>query len=128
MKNIVSKLIGVGLFVSLTALPCFPLQAADDDAPTRKPRGTPYAGKISAVDRSAKTVTLSTKNEKTRVYHILADTRLTLGTGEKATFEDAKVGEEAAAYGHQEGDKYIAQSLRIGPKPGSDTDRAPQED
>ena len=127
MKNIVSKLIGVGLFVSLAAFPCIELGAADDSAATRKPRGTPYAGKISAIDRSAKTVTLSTKNEKTRVYHILADTRITLGTGEKATFEDAKVGEEAAAYGHQEGEKYIAQSLRIGPKTEGKTDRTSQE-
>ena len=117
MKYIVSKTVGLGLFVALLTLPCLNLNAADEKADVKKPRGLPYAGKISAVDKAAKTVTLSTKNEKTRVYHILADTKITLGTGEKASFEDAKVGEEAAVYGHTEDGKFVAQSLRIGPKP-----------
>ena len=124
MQSIVSKLVGAGLFVSLLALQPLTLNAADQTPETKKPRGLPYAGKISAVDQSAKTVTLSTKNEKSRVYQIVADTKITLGTGEKATLQDAKVGEEAAVYGHNADGKFVAQSLRIGPKPKKEAQEA----
>ena len=89
--------------------------AAEKEKKEGKTRGTPYAGKVGAVDKAAKTVTIATK-EKSRTYQITSETRLSKG-GKPATLDDVTVGEEAAAYGHEEGGKYIAQSLRVGPRP-----------
>jgi hypothetical protein len=79
-----------------------------------KAKAAPYAGELSAVDKSAKTVTIKTKNTS-RVYQINAETRITKA-GKPATLDDATVGEPAAAYGTEVAGKYVAQSLRLGAK------------
>jgi hypothetical protein len=79
-----------------------------------KAKGAPYNGELSAVDKSAKTVTIKTKNTS-RVYQVNAETRITKA-GKPATLDDAKVGEPAAAYGTEVAGKYVAQSLRFGAK------------
>jgi hypothetical protein len=51
----------------------------------------PFHGKISAVDATAKTFTLTGK-EKARTFQVISETRLKKD-GKEAAFEDLKVGE-----------------------------------
>ena len=83
-----------------------------------KAKSTPYTGKLSAVDKVAKTVTVATK-EKSRTYQITSETKIKKAD-KPATLDDAVVGEEASAYGHEVDGKYVAVSLRLGAKPEGD--------
>ena len=112
MKSLLTGLLATGIVASLALTTSF---AAEKEKKEGKTRGTPYAGKVGAVDKAAKTVTIATK-EKSRTYQITSETRISKA-GKPATLDDVTVGEEAAAYGHEESGKYIAQSLRVGPRP-----------
>lgn len=112
MKSLLAGLVAAVIVASLALTTSV---GAEKDKKEGKTRGTPYAGKVGAVDKAAKTVTIATK-EKSRTYQITSETRISKG-GKPATLDDVTVGEEAAAYGHEEGGKYIAQSLRVGPRP-----------
>ena len=116
MKTLIKSLIITSTAVSLLLTVA---SAAEKEKKEGKAKGLPYSGKISAVDKAAKTVTLATK-EKSRTYQITPETRISKA-GKPATLDDATVGEEAAAFGHEEGGKHIAQSLRLGPKPEGDS-------
>ena len=94
----------------MTAVSSAPPTARSTAPPSRPP---PIRASTSGA--AAKTVTIATK-EKSRTYQITSETRIQKA-GKPATLEDVTVGEEAAAYGHEEGGKYIAQSLRVGPRP-----------
>ena len=78
-------------------------------------RGTPYGGTISAIDKTAMTVTVK-KKEAEKSFSITAETKITKA-GKPATFEDGVVGEEVGVYSMEEGGKNVARSLRFGPKP-----------
>ncbi len=87
-------------------------------APEKKKRAVPYDGKISAVDKAAGTVTLATKN-KSRTFVITSETKITKD-GKPATLEVAKEGEEGAVSYVEKDGKYMANSLRVGPKPAEE--------
>jgi hypothetical protein len=81
------------------------------DAPKKKRDGLPLSGKVAAVDKAAKTV----KVGETTVQ-VNDETRLRKG-GNTATLDDVTVGEEVGIYYKKDGDKNIALSLRVGPRP-----------
>ncbi len=78
----------------------------------KKKGGTPFRGKIAAVDKSAKTITVGE-----RTFQVTSETRL-MKAGKPATLDDAVVGEEVGgSYEKGEGDKLVARMVRFGPRP-----------
>ncbi|PWU16222.1 MAG: hypothetical protein C5B50_13990 [Verrucomicrobia bacterium] len=77
-----------------------------------KPSRYPYHGKLKAVDKAAKTFQVGNT-----VYHVSAETKISKG-GKQATLADATPGEQVSGLAQKgEGDKRLALSLTIGPKP-----------
>lgn len=123
MKRAVATLILTAL-IGLTAQPTAPAAEPDkpvaggasDPASVPKPgaKARPLAGRIAEVDQVNKTL----KVGKTVVY-ITSETRITKD-GKPAVLADAKPGDEVGiSYVPGENGRYIARSVRIGPKPGS---------
>jgi len=88
----------------LTAAICFSpafSKAADekpaDDA--KKARGMPFNGKISAVDKTAKTITLEGK-EKNRTFQLTATTKISKEK-KPITLEDVTVGDYVGGYARE---------------------------
>lgn len=76
-----------------------------------KGKSLPFTGKLTAVDKQAKTITVGE-----RVFQITSETRITK-SGKPATLEDGVVGEEAAgSYKTGEGGKLEATTVRFGAK------------
>jgi len=71
-------------------------QPADAPKPAKKARGMPLNGKVSAVDKTAKTVTIG-ETEKARVLQITSETKI-FKNNKPATFDDVLVGEHIGAY------------------------------
>jgi hypothetical protein len=83
-----------------------------------KREGLPAAGKLAAVDKTAKTVKVGE-----RTFQVTDETRIRKG-GQTAKLEDAVVGEEVGIFYKEENGKLVALSLRIGPSPeGKKKDR-----
>lgn len=120
MKKNILKIAVISLLATAVAVAPTQMQAQEKkekpatekkDAP-KSNRGLPFNGKITAVDKTAKTVTIGE-----RVFQITATTKLTKA-GKPATLDDAAVGEQAGgSYTKSEDGKLTAKSLRIGPKP-----------
>jgi len=106
------------LVLSLLAVALAPSQAlAQEKKQTpaaEKKKGNPNPpihGKIAAVDKTAKTITVG----KTTIQ-ITSETKITKA-GKPATLDDATVGEQVTAHGKKGDDgKYVAKSVRFGPK------------
>jgi hypothetical protein len=82
------------------------------DPAAKKQKGLPLGGKITAVDKSAKTITVGDK-----VVQVTSETKITKA-GRPATLNDAAVGEEVGiSYVKDDAGKMKARSVRIGPKP-----------
>lgn len=81
-----------------------------------KPKFMPFRGKITAIDKTAMTLSLAGK-EKPRVFVITPETKL-FKDAKPATLNDVAVGEEAGGRARitPEGKQEII-TLRIGPKP-----------
>jgi len=79
----------------------------------RKKKGQPpLNGKVAAVDKNAKTVTIGNTT-----IQITSETRIEKG-GKPATLDDVAVGEQAMARVRKTEDgKNLATNLRIGPRP-----------
>jgi len=73
--------------------------------------GLPARGKLTAVDKAAKTVKVGE-----RTFHVTTETRIQK-TGKPATLNDAVVGEDAGVFYKDEAGKLMALSLRFGPAP-----------
>ena len=72
----------------------------------------PFHGKISAVDKTAKTITVGE-----RTFQVTATTKIQMA-GKPASLEDAKVGDQVGGqYREGEGGRLEVLSLRVGPKP-----------
>jgi len=71
-------------------------QPADAPKPAKKAKGMPLNGKVSAVDKTAKTVTIG-ETEKARVLQITSETRI-YKNNKPGTFDDIVVGEHIGAY------------------------------
>lgn len=115
MYNKISRFIVLATVLSVVASSITINLSAAEKKEDKKARGVPYAGTVATVDKAAKTITIK-KKEASRVFEITAETRISK-SGKPATLDDAIIGEEAAAYGHEQNGKHIAQSLRLGTKP-----------
>src|SRR5262245_17946614 len=86
MKKIFSSAL---LAVAVMAFASF--SQADHHPQPKKARGTPFRGKIGAVDKTAKTITLESK-EKPRTFQITSETRMRKDR-KPATLDDVQVGD-----------------------------------
>jgi hypothetical protein len=74
--------------------------------------GTPFRGKLAAVDKNAKTITVGE-----RTFQVTSETRM-MKAGKPATLDDAVVGDDVGgSYEKGEGDKLVARMVRFGPRP-----------
>jgi hypothetical protein len=81
-----------------------------------KPKFMPFRGKITAIDKTAMTLSLAGK-EKARVFVITAETKL-FKDAKPATLNDVAVGEDVGGRARITSDgKQEIITLRIGPKP-----------
>lgn len=85
--------------------------AAEKKEGTKKGEGLPARGKVTAIDKAAKTFTVGE-----RVFHINAETKM-MKAGKPATLEDAAVGEDVGIYYKKDGEKLVALTARFGPRP-----------
>jgi Cu/Ag efflux protein CusF len=120
MKRILSSLALFLCLASTIAIGEFSANAAEK-SPEKKAeksekaaRGRPVMGKVDAVDKTMKTLTLS--GEKKQVLQVTSETRI-MKAGKPATFDDATVGEAIAGSAVEENGKLVLRSLRIGAKP-----------
>jgi hypothetical protein len=125
MYNRTLRMLAVGLLTALTVHSIAPLYAAESVTPpvagkaADKGKTIPYRGKISAVDRTTKTITLGGK-EKSRVFQVTAETRI-LKQGKPVTWEEVLVGEQVRGQARMmESGLSELISLYLGPK-GDDT-------
>jgi hypothetical protein len=116
MKTLV---IVLGLAISLFGSTALQAQSTNKPAASKKTDqkdGThksahPFHGKLAAVDKTAKTITVGKS-----VYQITSETKIQKN-GNPATLDDGAVGEEASGYVKpMEGGKMYASSLTFGPK------------
>ena len=123
------KVLLASLFGGLALGVALPVSAADNpatpEAPpkARTPRGMPFKGKIKAVDKAAKTITLD--REKSNVLFVTSQSKLTKA-GKPAVFDDATVGEEVGGLAREKDGKLEIVSLRIGPKPTEEAKPEPK--
>lgn len=136
MKRILSSLSLSLCLASALAIGSLPVQAAEK-SPEKKAekaekkakkadkgvRARPVMGKIEAVDKTMKTLTLS--GEKKQVLQVTSETKI-MKAGKPATFDDATVGEEIGGSVVEEGGKLVLKSLRVGAKPGEGEKAAPK--
>jgi hypothetical protein len=118
MKKLIIPLI-VAAFAATALLPVNAQDAKPADKKEAPARAIPFRGKISAVDKQAKTVKVGE-----RTFQITADTRI-MKAGKPATLDDATVGEDVGGAYREGADKKLnVVSLRIGARP----DAAPKQD
>lgn len=122
MQKHISTIITIGLLTAaaITA----PVRAcADEKQPSaeaadteQKPGRIPFTGKLNAVDKTAKSITLDGKLKKRTIW-LTAQTRVTKA-GKPASLDDAVIGEEVGGQCMKNAEgKEEAVSLRLGPKP-----------
>lgn len=123
MKRTVLKIAGLSLLVVAVALA--PVQgfaqenqkekakapSAEKAAPKGE-RAIPFRGKVGAINKTAKTVTVGE-----RVFHITPETRIVKG-GKPAKLEDGVIGDEiGGSYRKGSDGKLTAAMVRFGPRP-----------
>lgn len=87
------------------------------DAGAKKPAPHPFHGKLAAVDKNAKTITVGTST-----FQVTAET-LIFKDGKPATLEDGVVGEPATGYVKPAADgKLNATKVTFGAKPDAKTE------
>ena len=111
------KILSICLIAACAVLTTPIVRAADAKpaaADAKKPAAAkplPFTGKLAAVDKQAKTITVGE-----RVFQITSETKITKAN-KPATLEDGVVGEEVAgSYKTSDGGKLEAGSVRFGPK------------
>ena len=113
-KNILRIAVFSLLATALAVAPTQTLAQEKKDPPAaeKKQGNPPVRGKLAAVDKAAKTITIGQTT-----IQITADTKFQKA-GKDATLDDAVVGEEAMATGKKKEDgKFVAKMVRFGPKP-----------
>jgi hypothetical protein len=88
---------------------------------TKPKRPYPFRGKISAIDKEARSITLQGK-EKSRTFYFTAETKVQKH-GKSAKLDDAVVGDEVAGTVLADANgRLVLRTVRFGPKPDSDKD------
>ena len=115
----------ITLSAALTAISALAQPATDKSAPEKKsttesaepgktetkPKAGPFHGKLVAVDKVAKTITVGK-----RTFQITSETKIKKA-GKPATLDDGVVGEEASGYVKpREDGKLMATTVNFGPK------------
>lgn len=110
------------LVLALTASPTLLLAQTTNKAPAEKKATTkdtaekkasagPFHGKLAAVDKTAKTITVGK-----RTFQVTSETKIHKA-GKPATFEEGVVGEEVSGYVKPTDDgKLVATTINFGPK------------
>jgi hypothetical protein len=103
-----------------------PASAADKPVPAdpAKPTRMPFGGKLKAVDKVAKTITIDRENKNT--FAVTSETRITKA-GKPATLDEAVVGEPVGGLAVDKGGKLELLSLRLGAKPPVKADDKPKQ-
>ena len=97
MKDLLYTVVLSATFVAATFAACAADQPTDKPIETKQvASGLPFRGKISAIDKTLRTLSLAGK-EKTRTYQITETTRIKKD-GKPATLEDLLVGEAVGGY------------------------------
>lgn len=105
----------VGVPLTGSAQPTTPQPPGTSTAGPAKPRAIPFHGKLGAVDKTNKTITLDEKTKRT--FEITSDTKI-MKAGKPATLDDAVVGDDVAGqYVKGVDGKLQAKSVRFGAKP-----------
>jgi len=101
--------------------PTSPPGANGEGKPAPSQRAIPFNGKVAAIDKTAKTVTVGE-----RVFHVTAETKITKDN-KPATLADGAIGEVVAG-NYLKGDdgKLTARMIRFGPKP-EEGDKPPKK-
>lgn len=109
----------------VTAL-CF--SALITRAADEKPKFRPFNGKIKAVDKTAKTITL--EGEKAQVFQVTSETKISKDK-KPATLEDVAVGDRVGGRAREEADgKWVALVINAGipaAKPGKEEEKKPEK-
>jgi hypothetical protein len=85
----------------------------------KKPTAGPFHGKLAAVDKAAKTITVGK-----RTFQITSETKMFKG-GKPAVLDEGVVGEEASGYVKPTDDgKLVATKVNFGPKTTSEGTKA----
>ena len=96
-------------------------KSAQDSKSERKQKQMPFRGKISAVDKTAKTVTLEGK-EKSRTFQITSASKITKD-GKPAVIDDVIVGQTVGGLAKETAaGKWEVVTLNIGAKAGKAKD------
>jgi Domain of unknown function (DUF5666) len=113
-KQIALFAIATAAFLALpTVTPAQDAAAPDATAPAKKHHeGSGVHGKVSAVDATAMTVTVTAKDGD-KTITVTSDTKITKD-GADAQFSDITVGEMIIAACKQDGDKLTATKIMIG--------------
>ena len=131
MKANLHKFGGLCLAVILAATLASPFTASAQDKAKEKPAATkevkekdhapqpyPFNGKVNAVDKDKKTITVMGK-EKARTFYVDGQTKITKHE-KPATLNDAVMGEHVAGRVHKTDDgREVLVSLHLGAKPES---------
>jgi len=92
-------------------------KAAEAPKPENKPKQMPFRGKVSAVDKSTKTITLEGK-EKGRTFHITSESKITK-EGKPSVLDEVTVGESVGGMAKESAaGKWEVVTLNVGPKAG----------
>jgi len=75
--------------------------------------GAKFSGKITSVDKAAKTITINDKERGTHTLHVDADTKMLPGNA-KADWDHLKVGDQVNGMCKKQGDRTHALSLELG--------------
>ncbi len=96
----------------ITAEKKTPAQTNAPASNVKQPVAGPFNGKLAAVDKTARTITVGK-----RTFQITAETKLRKAS-QPATLEDAVVGEKCSGYVKPTADgKWMATTVNFGPKP-----------
>jgi maltose-binding protein MalE len=125
MLKAITHAVALALLIALAAAAALPSEAAEGRAAStesvekdKKTVRVPFRGKLAAVDKAAKTLSLEGK-EKKRVIHITSETKI-MKSGVAATLDDAVIGEEIGGLVVRKGDgREEAVSIRLGEKPNT---------
>ena len=93
------------------------VSAQDTNAPAAPMKSKRFAGKISAVDSTAKTVTVDNKTDGSRTFGVTSDTKI-MKDGKPGTLSDGVVGEPVrGTYTTGADGKMVAKMLSFGAPP-----------
>jgi hypothetical protein len=133
MKKPMLHAVCIALLAAAVAGTSAPLLAQTKDKPAKtapekkdgaekKPTAGPFHGKLAAVDKSAKTITVGK-----RTFQITSETKM-FKAGKPATLDEGIIGEEASGYVKPTEDgKLVATKVNFGPKASAEGSKSAEK-